>query len=190
MNRVKPSHASAGADCRVPSGSRRVVMARRLAAGGRWCVALLLAGSLLACAANSTQPQKPLMGSDACSSCRMVLSDIGSAAQIVAPGEEPRFFDDLRCLRDYLSAGTLPGNAIIYVADHRTHAWIEAPRAVFASLPAAETPMGSHLVAYADEDSRKADAGGSATLVPASDVLGPAQAHETEGQGPEEGRRP
>jgi copper chaperone NosL len=102
----------------------------------------------------------------------MVLSDVSSAAQIVAPGEEPRFFDDLRCLRDYLSANPLPKAALVYVVDHRTHAWVEAARATFASAPAIETPMGSHLLAYADENSMAADSHAAGTRVSVEEALG------------------
>lgn len=170
----------------MKTGRRRVVGKGT----GKQSLTIVLLASLLACADRSAQPQQPVMGNDACSSCRMVISDVGFAAQIVAPGEEPRFFDDLGCLRDYLAVSPLPGHAIIYVADHRTHAWIEASRAVFVSAPAAETPMGSHLAAYADEDSRKADAKtGESTLVPAIQVLG-SRMHDPTGQAPEGGGRP
>ena len=107
----------------------------------------------------------------------MPVSDPSVAAQIVAPNEEPRFFDDLRCLRDYLAAEhSLPRGAVAYVADHRTRDWVKARQAVFASVPALQTPMGSHWAAYVDEHSRQADpAGVGSTPVPASDVFGAAE---------------
>ena len=128
--------------------------------------------SLLGCASGPAQPARPDLGIDPCSSCRMVLSDVSFAAQIVAPGEEPRFFDDLRCLRDYLSANPLPKGAGVYLVDHRTRVWIEATRAVFARAPAIETPMGSHLLAYADKDSMAADSQVAGTSVSVEDALG------------------
>ncbi len=94
----------------------------------------------------------------ACRHCRMVVSDPRLAAQIVAPGEEPVFFDDIGCLRDFLAAGAaLPGRAAVYVADHRTGDWVPAGLAVYTRVPALETPMASHLVAHLDEASRAAD---------------------------------
>ena len=46
-----------------------------------------------------------------CGYCRMIVSDQRFASQIVAPYEEPRFFDDLGCLARYLtgSAGAADG---------------------------------------------------------------------------------
>jgi len=88
----------------------------------------------------------------------MALSDPRWAAQIVAPREEPLFFDDIGCLRDFLKGGpSLPDGAVAYVADHRTRAWIPASKAFYTRNPSVETPMGSHLMAHADAASRQAD---------------------------------
>jgi len=92
----------------------------------------------------------------------------------VAPGENPRFFDDLGCLADFLKAGKAPSRAVAFVADHRTKAWVRADRAVYTRVPGLETPMGSHVIAHADAASRDADAdarGGSPVAV--SEMFGP-----------------
>jgi copper chaperone NosL len=104
----------------------------------------------------------------------MAVSDPRFAAQLVAPSEEPRFFDDVGCLRDYLAANrSRPAHLVAYVADHRTKAWVSAARAVYARVGGLETPMGSHLIAHADAASRDADpdAKGGVPLS-AADVFG------------------
>lgn len=109
----------------------------------------------------------------ACANCRMTVIDGRTVAQIVAKREEPLFFDDLGCLRTYLRTvpngttlvplGTVPNanqlsaEAAIYVADHRTQQWVDAGTAVFAYVPTIDTPMGSHLLAWADDQSRRTD---------------------------------
>jgi copper chaperone NosL len=145
--------------------------------------ALLLAAALLAACAAGPPPPTPLdTRNEACRHCRMLVSDPKSAAQLVAPGEEPLFFDDVGCLRDYLGAGRVPRGAMAYVADHRTGAWVPAARAVYTRAEGRETPMGSHLLAHAGAASRDADpaAAGGVTLS-ARQVFGPA--------GPPEGAR-
>jgi copper chaperone NosL len=88
----------------------------------------------------------------------MTASDARFAAQMVAPSEEPKFFDDIGCLARYAAAEkALPRGAVLYVADHRTRAWIRADAAVFTAVPSLATPMDSHLVAHADAASRDAD---------------------------------
>jgi copper chaperone NosL len=137
-------------------------------------VLLLPAGLALGCGGGPVRPAAIDRANDQCSSCRMIVSDARFAAQVAAPGEEPRFFDDLRCLRDGLRSGPpLARGAVIFVTDFRTGAWVPAASAVFARLPAVDTPMASHWVAWADEASRRADPGGAqAETVPAEEILG------------------
>lgn len=106
------------------------------------------------------EPPAPLdAASESCRFCRMAVSESRFAAQIVAPGEEPAFFDDIGCFGAHVShAGPWPRGAIAYVADHRTRAWVPAIHAVYTRVPDLETPMGSHLIAHADSASRDADA--------------------------------
>lgn len=113
---------------------------------------------------------------DACANCRMAVSDARFAAQLVAPSELPRFFDDVGCLRDWLAANPrLPAGAAAFVADHRTKAWVPARRAVYTRSPALETPMASHVIAHADAASRDLDAAASGGRgVPATELFGPA----------------
>jgi copper chaperone NosL len=88
----------------------------------------------------------------------MAISDARFASQLVAGAEEPKFFDDLGCLASYLrSAKSLPQGGRVYLADHRTKAWVPATGAVYTKVPGIETPMGSHVIAHADPSSRDAD---------------------------------
>jgi copper chaperone NosL len=109
-----------------------------------------------ACAGGASGPVAIDLGVDACAQCRMVIVSQTTAAEIVAPGEEPRLFDDIGCLQEHLARAPLPSGAAVYVADHRTGAWVAAQQAVFTKT-SVSTPMGSGLVAHADAASRDAD---------------------------------
>lgn len=132
--------------------------------------------ALTACRSGPPGPAPLDSRNEACTNCRMAVSDPQFAAQLVAPGEEPRFFDDLGCLRAWLGAqARLPRGAVAYVADHRTKAWVRAARATFSRVPALETPMASHLVAHADAASRDADPSArDGAPVTAAELFGPA----------------
>lgn len=142
-----------------------------------WARLLLACGALAGIAGcgagDSMRPATLDTRNDACAHCRMSVSSVRTAAQIVAPGEEPRFFDDLSCLSSWLGAGhVLPSGARIFVADHRTSSWVLADLAVFTRVPGLETPMGSGIVAHESEASRDQDdavRGGSP--VPRREVL-------------------
>lgn len=143
---------------------------------------LLFALAAAACSGGPPQPASLDTKNETCAFCRMAISDARLAAQIVAPAEEPKFFDDLGCLRDHLREHPAPSGAVVYVADHRTKAWVPAVQAVFTRVPGLETPMASHLVAHADPASRDQDPdvkGGE--NVPLADLFGPS--------GPRGGRR-
>jgi copper chaperone NosL len=132
--------------------------------------------ALASCTSGPPQPAALDTKHEACASCRMAISDARLAAQLVAPAEEPVFFDDVGCLVGYLKEKrSLRPATVAYVADHRTKAWVEAGRAIYTKVAGLETPMGSHLVAHADVASRDADAeakGG--TPLQHTDVFGPA----------------
>jgi copper chaperone NosL len=87
----------------------------------------------------------------------MAISDARFASQLVAPAEETAFFDDLGCLANHLRSAKSAQGARVYVADHRTKAWVRAADAVYTKVPGIETPMGSHVMAHADAASRDAD---------------------------------
>jgi copper chaperone NosL len=147
---------------------------------------------LVGCGSGPLPPATLDARGDACASCRMAVSAAGVVAQLVAPGEEPRFFDDIGCLASFLKDhAEQPTGAIAYVVDHRTRNWVQADAALYRRVPDLETPMGSHLVAHADEQSQKDDevsARGSATAN--ADVFGARTPPGPEGPSLRAGGRP
>ncbi len=135
----------------------------------------LLLAAVVACGCRSGPPEPAALDTrnEACASCRMAVSDARFASQIVAPGELPRFFDDLGCLASWLKEHEAPKGAVAFVADHRTKAWVRAERAVYTRVSGLETPMSSHLVAHADVASRDKDEDGAGTAVAAAELFGP-----------------
>ena len=108
-----------------------------------------------------------------CAFCRMGVSDRRFAAQLTAPGAEPKFFDDAGCLRDWLKEPTEKAPWTAWVSDHRTKTFVPAATAVYAKSPTVQTPMSSGILAWADASSRDADpaAAGGTPLEP-RDVVG------------------
>lgn len=153
----------------------------RARVNGLVATVLAIAG-LAACARGPARPVTIDRANDQCASCRMVISDARTAAQVTLPGEEPRFYDDLVCLRLGLrGTAPIPEGAGVFIVDYRTGAWEPLDKALFVRLAAADTPMASHWVAYADDRSRRLDpqAAGVEAL-PAADFLAAEE--------PEEGR--
>jgi copper chaperone NosL len=137
---------------------------------GASVVAALLGVS---CGGGGLEPAPLDTRNEQCAGCRMSVSSAVFASQIVAPGELPRFFDDLGCLGGYVKAGKAPKGAVAFVADHRTKAWVRADRAVYTRVPGLSTPMGSGVVAHADPASRDQDPDAkTGSPVPAAELFG------------------
>lgn len=130
---------------------------------------------ILSACGDGTQGPAPLdTKNDACAWCRMSVSDLRFAAQLTAPGHEPKFFDDAGCLRDWLKAPREEASWTAWVTDHRTKEWVKARDAVFTRNPSVQTPMNSGLVAHTSAASRDADPSANAgTDVSAAEAIGP-----------------
>ena len=149
-------------------------MSRRPSVPAFALLAVVAMASLCSCRSAALDPAPLDVGHATCGYCRMEVSDPRFASQLVVPAEDPRFFDDLGCLSRYLAeAQDLPPQARVYVADHRTRAWIPAERAVFTRAVALTAAMGSHIIAHESVASRDADpdAVGGTPVDPAT-VLG------------------
>lgn len=128
-----------------------------------------------ACATGTSAPAALDTKNETCAWCRMAVSDVRTAAQLVAPSEEPLFFDDIGCLGRYVAGSrTLPEGTVAYVADHRTRTWVRAAAAIYTSVASLDTPMASHVIAHTDAASRDADSDAKGgTPRTAAEVFGP-----------------
>lgn len=125
----------------------------------------------------------PIEKGTPCAFCRMTISDPNLAAEIVAPGEEPRMYDDIGCLANDLRQRPAPAEARAFVADFTTGALVPAAEATYTRVDSVATPMSSHLVAHASTTARDADGrvrGG--TPISAADVFGNSLSGGTDGK--------
>lgn len=137
-------------------------------------VAVLAAAVLAACGGGVEGPAPVDTKNDACAWCRMSVSDLRFAAQLTAPGHEPKLFDDAGCLRDWLKEPRESAPWTAWLSDHRTKEWVKATDAVLVLDPAVQTPMSSGLLAWASASSREMDpAGKGGTPVAIGEVIGP-----------------
>jgi hypothetical protein len=88
----------------------------------------------------------------------MLISTDDGAGEIVASGEDTRFYDDIRCLAaDWASHRGTP-TAFVHMSDGT---WREVQDASYTRSAFARTPMGSGLAAFATvAQARAADGSG------------------------------
>jgi copper chaperone NosL len=121
-------------------------------------IAPYLLGLALVSCDGEPRPEELVKGRDLCGTCRMPVSDARFAAQITAPGELPRFFDDPGCFAEFIRTGAVKETgAVAWAADHRTGTWVRADRAIYTRVPNLTTPMNYGLVAHESAASRDSD---------------------------------
>ncbi len=136
--------------------------------------ALLAVLCLSACSPGPSGPAPLDTRNESCAWCRMTVSDRRFAAQLTAPGAEPKFFDDLGCLGSWLKEPREKAPWTAWVSDHRTREFVPAATAVFCRSGSVQTPMGSGLIAHRDAASRGEDPEArDASPVGAEEVFGP-----------------
>jgi copper chaperone NosL len=104
-----------------------------------------------ACGSAEIEPA-PIEPSDMCSFCRMAVSEKHFAAQIVTDDERFLKFDDIGCMLRFRRKSD--GKAKIlahFVSGYDSGDWIKAEEAFFVKSKTVKTPMGSHILAFADK---------------------------------------
>lgn len=103
---------------------------------------------LFACAAGQIGPV-PIDDGDACSFCRMAISERQFAAEIIKTDEAVLKFDDIGCMLRYQEkAEDKSKPAAIFVTDYASKEWIKAEDAFFTRSETIKTPMGGGIIAF------------------------------------------
>jgi copper chaperone NosL len=118
--------------------------------------ALAAALALAACAGGPPEPVPIVLDEDACSHCRMAISEREYAAELVTREGQVERFDDIGCLAAWLREHGRPAGAAAFVTDYRSGEWLAAEAAVYVAAPALPTPMGSGLAAFAERAAAEA----------------------------------
>jgi copper chaperone NosL len=108
------------------------------------------------CAGGPPEPVPIVLHEDACSHCRMAISQREYAAELVTPQGRVERFDDAGCLAAWLREHGRPEGAALFVVDYATGEWLAAEDATYVVSPVLPTPMGSGLAAFDEPDAAEA----------------------------------
>jgi len=103
--------------------------------------------AMLSC--QSSGPKDIALGKDQCDNCRMTISALGYAAELVTDKGRAYKFDDIMCMNMY--EGSNPDqakNAKLYVVDYPTGKFLEKSTATFIKGGSIKSPMGGNTQAY------------------------------------------
>ncbi len=125
----------------------------------RCAISLIAASALtLSCSAQARSPEPVPVDRVECARCRMLISSAAGAAELVAAGEDTRFYDDIGCLAQDWRSHHRSAAAFVQLTDG---AWSEAQHVFYGRPLTARTAMGSGLAAFATvEEARAADHSG------------------------------
>ena len=106
-------------------------------------------------------PPELKLGRDMCKECGMIVSeDRSCSAWLIDIGGsyEAEVFDDVGCMLDRERRGEAGNITARYFHDYPSRAWIVGKEPVFVMSEAIHTPMGSGIVAFADQVAAEAAA--------------------------------
>lgn len=129
---------------------------------------LILAASVLAImSCQKSGPQDFNLGKDQCDNCRMTITDLKYATQLITEKGRAYKFDDIMCMNMYESSNPDKAtNAKTYVIDFPSGNFLEKPKATFIKGGSIKSPMGGNTQAYQDKAAaQKAAASLGASLI-------------------------
>jgi len=104
------------------------------------------------------EPAELHLNDEACSLCRMAVSQRPFAAQAVTRSGRTDFFDNIGCLVRWAPENAPPDETALFVVDHETGAWLDAKRAHYVRSETLDTPMSSGLAAFGAKEKAAAAA--------------------------------
>ncbi|MEO7210281.1 MAG: nitrous oxide reductase accessory protein NosL [Chitinophagaceae bacterium] len=99
----------------------------------------------------NSQPQPFRMGEDACSYCKMTISDKRFGAELISQKGKVFKFDDTHCIQAFQKENQIPANDVkeIYLVNfEEPHNFIPAQKAFILYSKDLKTPMGGHAAAF------------------------------------------
>lgn len=128
---------------------------------------LLLTFLLAIIACQNGAPKDFILGNDQCDNCKMTITDIKYATEMITEKGRVYKFDDLSCMTMYEdSEAEKAKNAKFYVIDFPSEKFIEKANATLITGGTIKSPMGGNTQAFEQIDvAEKAAANLGATVI-------------------------
>ncbi len=120
-------------------------------------LSVVLVALLAACGGSDSvdNPPEILYGQDVCSNCNMIISEENYASAYWTTGGEARRFDDMGEMLQFMQSNP-EERASTWVHDVNTAKWLRAEDAWIVMNAGLMTPMGTGVVAVANEEDARA----------------------------------
>jgi len=122
-------------------------------------VVTVLAGLPAACQAPQDRPVDIRTDVDMCDYCRMAISEVRYAAELIDPGGMPRKFDEIGCMVRYARTNHPQRDfRATFVMDYESKTWVKGEEAYFVRSESIKTPMNSGIVAFRERSTAESAA--------------------------------
>jgi copper chaperone NosL len=111
---------------------------------------LILAFSVVAMlSCQKSGPKEIALGKDQCDNCRMTISQLGYATELITEKGRAYKFDDIMCMTMYENSNPDKAkNAKLYVVDYPSGKFLEKAKATLIKGGKIKSPMGGNTQAY------------------------------------------
>jgi copper chaperone NosL len=120
-------------------------------AGIRTILISLLAFLIYSCS-REIKPEE-IEPHDICYLCKMAISQLNFATEIVTPNGEVYKFDDIGCMIEFKKMQGLPKGSVMFVRDFYTKEWVRIENAYFARSEKIQTPMNYFVATFKTKES-------------------------------------
>jgi copper chaperone NosL len=115
---------------------------------------------LAACQEPTAKPVDIRTEIDKCNNCKMGISDVRYAAELVDKAGTMRKFDEIGCLVSYIkSKAPQRDYRAAFAMDYDGKEWLKSDEAFYVKSEAIKTPMNGGIVAFKDKARAEAVAG-------------------------------
>ena len=103
----------------------------------------------------SSGPRPIIVGEDNCTHCKMTVTDIRFASELVTDKGKIYVFDDLVCLKEFIASSDLKDNegSEIYITDFSSGVLHKGSEGFLISSEELRSPMGSNTAFFVSKDS-------------------------------------
>ena len=114
----------------------------------RWLPIVLSISLIVGCGSQEIKPVD-VYAEDMCSQCRMAISDLSFASEIISQQGDVFKFDDIGCMLAFREKSADLKIGAIFLKDYFSRTWIPYQRSTIVQTNV-KTPMGSGKAAFAD----------------------------------------
>ncbi len=115
-------------------------------------ILILIAAFLIYSCSREIKPEE-IEPHDICYLCKMAISQLNFATEIVTPAGEVYKFDDIGCMIEFKRMKGLPKGSVMFVRDFYSEEWVKIEEAYFVRSEKIQTPMNYFIATFKTRES-------------------------------------